>query len=64
MSKKKLMILPIIAVVVAIMGLNVWAVPGSQQNWVKIYKDGEDVTANFDIMQSSSAVVQGPEDHQ
>ena len=48
---KKLMILPIIAVVVAIMGLNVWAVPGSQQNWVKIYLGDEDVTNNFDIEQ-------------
>ena len=53
MSKKKLLILPIIAIVVAIMGMNVWAVPGSQQNWVKIYKDGEDVTANFNIEQIS-----------
>ena len=54
MSKKKLMILPIIAVVVAIMGLNVWAVPGSQQNWVKVYAGDKDITAEFDITQRTT----------
>ena len=53
MSKKKLMILPIIAIVVAIMGLNVWAVPGSQQNWVEVWAGDKNITNEFDIQQLS-----------
>ena len=55
MSKKKLLILPVIAVVVAIMGLNVWAVPGSQQNWVKVYAGSQDITDLFEITEMSGS---------
>lgn len=51
--RKKLLILPIIAIVVAVFSTTVLAVSGSQQNWVKIYSGSTDVTNEFDINQTS-----------
>ena len=47
--RKKLLILPIIAIVVAVFSTTVLAVNGSQQNWVKVYSGSTDITDMFDI---------------
>lgn len=53
--KKKLMILPIIAIVVALLSTTVLAVNGSQQNWVKIFDEsGKDITNLFDISECAA----------
>ena len=65
MNKKRLLILPIIAIVIAVMSMNVWAVNGSQQNWVKIYDGkGNDITYLFDITEitGTGAICEPEED--